>query len=123
MPTDCAPANGAQIEVLCPSAGDEFAPGDTVYIGWRANVLDFTGFVPGISLDNGTTWKALTNGSVEADDAGPENQCITARVVVPEDGSWTPDGTDLDVLFRVKDYSSTNAQMRDVSESVTILAE
>lgn len=124
MPSSCEPGNGSKIEVLCPENGQEFAAGDSIAVLWRANVLDFTGFVPQVSIDGGETWTTLSNGSVEAVASGGEFQCFFHKTVVPEDGSWTPDGTDNEaVVFRVKDYSSVQASMRATSGTVTILGE
>lgn len=127
MPTSCSPDNGKDIQVVCPQGGEEYAPGDTVHIIWRANVVDFNGFVPEISLDGGNKWvgNPLSNGSIEADPSGEDTQCFEFSAVVPKDGNWTPDGKDeSDVMFRVRNYDlGSPPSMKDASKSVTILSE
>lgn len=124
VPTSCVPGNGAEVEIMCPQGGDSFAPGDTVKLIWRANIADFTGFVPQVSADAGNAYTDIVEGSILVEDNSVASQCFTYEYVVPADGSLTPGSKNNDgVIFRVKDYSLTSPSMRDVSEAVTVVNE
>ena len=89
-------------------------------------MADFTGFLPQVSIDGGSSWTTPLNpavtGSVLAE-ASPANQCLSYTTIIPTDGSYSPGKVDnAAVLFRVKDYSSTQAAMRDASDTVTVKA-
>lgn len=120
-PTSCEPADGANIEVLCPASGAVFKPGDSLEVYWRAKVGEFSGFRPQISLNGGTDFLELADTSVWFGTT-PSSQCISYKIVVPKDGSFTPEGSDnANVLVRVRDYNATQAIMRDNSSLFTIL--
>jgi len=127
LPADCTPANAANIEVVSPATATILVPGDTVVIRWKTLVADFTGYVPAVSIDGGKTWGTpldpVVTGSVPSQAQGAAAQCLSYTTIIPADGSYTPgDKENASVLFRVKDYNSSQANMRDVSDTVTILA-
>ena len=127
VPSSCTPASAALIEIVSPAKGTILVPGDTLIIRWKTIVADFQGYLPQVSVDGGKSWALPLDpavaGSVLADSKGAAAQCLSYTTIIPRDGSYSPGASDnASVLFRVKDYSSTQATMRDVSDSVTVLA-
>jgi len=121
-PASCTPAASAKIEVTSPAAGDTLIPGDTLVIRWRSVTTDFSGYIPQVSINNGTSYTELVTASILADASGAVNQCFSYQTIVPIDGSYTPgDTTNSTVIFRVKDYNSSQAAMRSAAPAVTVL--
>lgn len=122
VPSSCDPANGTSLEVVCPTADAEFAPGDTMWVRWRVQMTEYTGFRPRLSLDGGKTYQELSDSSVW-NGPTPEVQCLNYPVVIPADGSWTLNGNNSQVMVQVRDYSAPNsANMYDNSALFTIQA-
>ncbi len=122
-PSDCNPSGDLLIEVTSPAATQKIlVPGDTLVLRWRSLVSDFQGYIPLVSLDDGATWEELSAGSV-LPEASPEAQCFDFTILIPEDGSYTPEDKDnTGVMFRVKDYSNTKPAMRAESARLTVVA-
>ena len=122
MPTDCTPAGGTQIEVLCPSAGATIKAGDSLTMIWRANISNFTGFLPQASADGGSSFINLTTASVLAPSMTPINQCLSVRVLVPAGNLLILGGVqNSSVVFRVRDYTTTYPTLRANSPAVTVI--
>ena len=118
-PTDCTPANGALIDVVCPKAGATFAAGDSVTIIWRAKVPSFSGFRPRVAANIDSAFVELATESVLATSQSPDYQCLSYKAVVPT--GLTPGGkNNVSVVFRVQDYSSSKTTMRADAGLVTV---
>ncbi len=115
-PSSCVPADGALVEVTCPTGSEDIQVGDTLAVRWRSLVTDFTGYRIQASTTGGAEYTELSTESI-LPTGSDDNQCLSFDVVIPSDGSLSGD-----VIFQIRDYNSSAADMRDASESVAIPA-